>query len=922
MFNLWGIRKNILVLVLTPTILVSLALSTYFVIDRIEILESAHNTKGRIIVSSLSLVAESHTLTKNVHLQQKLSHFRDSDPDILAIAIIKHDNDFMIQSGNDLFIDQLRVDNYPKQFQVFLDGELSRMLMPVPTPDASELIYLSIIINRQSLILEIYHTLFMASIITLAMVIMSLYFSIHLSRSIGTPLQRITEELDSINKGNLDIKIHTPDIPELAQISKTINSLATSLLLSQENVQHTVDQATSDLTQTLETIEVQNIELDMARKQALQASRVKSEFLANISHEIRTPMNGVIGFTNLLLNTDINAVQKDYLLTIRKSANNLLSIIEDILDFSKIEAGKMTLDKLSFSMRDSVEEVITMLSPSAVKKNIELIPLIYTNVPEQQLGDPVRVKQIFTNLISNAIKFSEKGSIVVRVQLEDEQNESQIIRSTISDTGIGMTDEQLSKLFQPFSQVNQSINRHHSGTGLGLVICKKLVEQMGGEISVESKSNEGTSFSFTLRSTKLNATSEQLNQMINLSNHPVLLFDSHPMALLAMKQLLNGWKMKVYDFQSIEKLLSAAKNLSKNKVFNPLILLGHGENNLAFAEDIKKLKLLKHKAMYVIGHETEQFEIEKLLHLGASHYLEKPLTRKQLRKSFQEIGLISSTDNDYEDESEMRHHFSQLKILTVDDNPANLKLITIVLEEMSINVIQAYDGLSAVEICKEEIFDLIFMDIRMPGLDGIGASQKIKEDSLNQRTPIIALTAHAIAGEKEQLLSNGLEDYMTKPVSESQLRQIISKWTGQIAKEITKNGDNEQSNKSIEVLTEDDKTLITDESSSINWDVCLDIAGGRDTLAKEMLADLVAAIPGFRDQLMASDKNDQEEEFLSNVHKLHGFASYTGVPILKSLAGALENELKMNSTDSESEKLLETLLIELSNIEADSSSYL
>jgi len=703
----------------------------------------------------------------------------------------------------------------------------------------------------------------------------------------------------------LDIIIDTPNIPELARISSTINSLTDSLQQARDNMQHNVDQATSDLTQTLETIEIQNVELDMARKQAIQASRVKSEFLANISHEIRTPMNGVIGFTNLLLNSELDTTQKDYLLTIKKSANNLLGIIEDILDFSKIEAGKMTLDKVSFSLRDCVEEVITMLSPSSVKKDIELIPLIYKNVPEQLLGDPIRIKQILTNLISNAIKFTEKGSIVVRVLLENEYNDIHSIRTTITDTGIGMTDEQIHKLFQPFSQVNQSINRHHSGTGLGLVISKKLVEQMGGEITVESKSNEGTSFSYTIISERI---SEDLQQhqhkpSICLSEQPVLVFDPHPMALLAIKQLLSSWDMEVYDFQNIDKLLLKMEQLKANAI-KPVVMLGLSKEVRHLADKISTLSQNKCKALIILGNSSEQHEIEKFVDAGTSQYLEKPLTRKQLKKSFEEIGMISKITPLKKDTIEKNNHFSQLRILTVDDNPSNLKLITIILEEMTIDVIQAYDGLSAVEISKEEKFDLIIMDIRMPGLDGIEASQRIKKDSLNERTPIIALTAHAMAGEKEQLLTNGLEDYMTKPVNTLQLQQIISKWTGQIAEPIK------------EIAVKDYKT----NSDSIDWAACLNISGGREKLAKEMLGDLITAIPDFQ-QLLNDDSMD-ESELLTNVHKLHGLACYTGVPEIQKITHELEKEIKTKASEKQINNLRTLLVSELSIVEKDASSFL
>ncbi len=766
--------------------------------------------------------------------------------------------------------------------------------------------YISLLLDRNPLLLKSYQTIVIISILCICIVALSLAIALHLSKIIGTPLSKISDELEAINNGVLDIQIHTPDIPELAKISKTINSLAGSLKQSNEDMHSNIEQATADLTQTLETIEIQNIELDMARKQAIQASKVKSEFLANISHEIRTPMNGVIGFTNLLLNSNIDKTQKDYLLTIRKSANNLLSIIEDILDFSKIEAGKMTIDEVSYSLRDCVDEVITMLAALSSKKNIELIPLIYKNVPERLQGDPIRVKQVLTNLISNAIKFTEKGSIVVRIVLEDENDSYQTIRTTITDTGIGMTDEQILKLFQPFSQVNQNINRYHSGTGLGLVICKKLVEQMGGEITVESKSNEGTSFSYTQLGKKVDINSNEnynKNFPIHLPEYSVFIYVPHPMALLALKQILNTSDMEVYDFQSINKLVESVELNSHKQNSKSLILLGI-TNEKRFISYISRLLKLSPRALFILGNSPPKQGIRSYLNHDNVYFLEKPLTRKQLKKSFEEMRLIQNNVVITKTTNESLKQFTQLHVLAVDDNPANLKLITIILEEMGINVTKAFDGRSAIEICQEEKFELIFMDIRMPGIDGIEAAKQIRAGGVNQRTPIIALTAHAMTNEKEKLMSHSLNDCVTKPISTYQLEQVISTWTGQYAKP--------------------QQEIVSSESdlktSTIDWNACLEISGGRKKLAREMLADLVTAIPDFKKLFKSSNNNSQK--LLSTVHQLHGFACYTGVPTIQILTAELETRLKTDATPEIIKPLQSKLITALSNVEEESSAFL
>src|SRR5690606_13867888 len=305
-----------------------------------------------------------------------------------------------------------------------------------------------------------------------------------------------------------------------------------------------------------ETIEIQNIELDLARKEALEASRIKSEFLANMSHEIRTPLNGILGFTHLLQKSDLTPRQQDYLATIEKSADSLLGIINEILDFSKIEAGKLVLESVPFNLRDLIEDTLTILGPAAHAKQLELVSLVYRDTPLSLVGDPLRLKQVLTNLVSNAIKFTNEGTVVVRAMVEDERSDRAQLRISVQDTGIGLTDQDLRALFQAFSQADNSISRQPGGTGLGLVISKRLIEQMGGEIGVDSIPEEGSEFWVSLSLPKARDDAEDLPRAALLGRR-VGLLEQHPLARQALQHQLEACGLAVLSFDSLDQLQDA-----------------------------------------------------------------------------------------------------------------------------------------------------------------------------------------------------------------------------------------------------------------------------------------------------------------------------------------------------------------------------
>lgn len=320
--------------------------------------------------------------------------------------------------------------------------------------------------------LKQYQEIISAGVVLILGIILSGFFAYRLLQDVEIPIKQMISMIDRIRRGHLDVRIEGKLLGELDTLKNGINAMAISLSEYHLEMQQSIDQATSDLRETLEQLEIQNVELDIAKKNAQEAARVKSEFLANMSHELRTPLNGVIGFTRQMLKTQLSSSQHDYLQTIEKSANNLLTIINDILDFSKLEAGKLLLENIPFDFEDSLDEVMRLLAPMAHEKGLELNLRIDPRIPAGVIGDPLRIQQVLTNLIGNAAKFTERGNISVSVDLKQQRDERLELQFIIRDTGIGISERQQSQLFQAFRQADASISRRYGGTGLGLVITQ------------------------------------------------------------------------------------------------------------------------------------------------------------------------------------------------------------------------------------------------------------------------------------------------------------------------------------------------------------------------------------------------------------------------------------------------------------------
>ncbi|MBF0151798.1 MAG: response regulator [Magnetococcales bacterium] len=518
---------------------------------------------------------------------------------------------------------------------------------------------------------------------------------------------------------------------------------------------------------------------EMAQKAAL-ASQAKGNFLANMSHEIRTPLNAVIGLTHLCLRTELTPKQKDYLSKISTSANALLSLINDILDFSKIEAGKMDIESAAFSLNETFDGIVAMFSSKIQEKELEFLIDVDPDVPMTIEGDSHRLGQVLINLVSNAIKFTQAGEVSIHVTvLKAEKNEARL-QFTVVDSGIGMTPDQMSILFQEFTQADSSTNRKYGGTGLGLAISKRLVHLMGGEIRVESQPGKGSRFIFTSRFNVVDVpTRELLIPSEDVCNLKILIVDDNESSRIVQTKYLEalGWKPEATEsgFTAVEAFKKA---LNEGKSYD-LILMDWkmaGMNGIEAARAIKDIAGgIPVKIIMYTAYGQEEVLVNDQAETLIDGYIMKPATIIPMFNSIMAaFGHVSWPSMQYQ--GERRENLSGMKILLAEDNEINQQVAYELLAQMGVHVVIANNGREAVEMVGKELFDGVLMDVQMPEMDGYEASRRLRKLVDGERLPIIAMTANAMVGDREKCLEAGMNDHVAKPVVPQDLYRALVHW--------------------------------------------------------------------------------------------------------------------------------------------------
>lgn len=692
------------------------------------------------------------------------------------------------------------------------------------------------------------------------------------ARSITRPLGEAVAIATRVANGDLSSVIEVTSRDETGELLQALKDMSTSLAVEQD-LRHAVEVAED-------------------------ATKMKSDFLANMSHEIRTPMNGIIGMTHLALQTELTSTQRNYLEKVESASKNLLAIIDDILDFSKIEAGKMAFEKVDFFLEDVLAQIADLSVMRAQDKGLELLFDIAPDVPNALQGDPLRLGQVLINLTNNAIKFTDKGEIVVSIRLQQLEEHAAVLRVDVRDTGIGLTPPQRSKLFQAFTQADTSTTRHHGGTGLGLTISKRLVEMMEGEIDLVSEAGVGSTFFFTARFGLAAVPRDSLPQLQHQQQFQglrVLVVDDNPSAREIFVSMLTalGFEARAV-FGGVLAIGAVAQARAEGRPYG-LVLMDwkmpgmNGLDTLAgIRADAAGIDATPACIMVTAFHREALLEAARQRDLPLDGVLNKPVSASTLLDQISFVfGGVTGQSRKTQRQSSYRDDERALRgawLLLVEDNEVNQEVAQHILNDAGIRVDIASNGAIALAKIEENAYDGVLMDCQMPVMDGYQATRKLRQDPRYSNLPVIAMTANAMVGDKEKCLDAGMNDFIAKPIDVAQLFGTLARWIAPATpQEMT----------AVVAQQEAELPVI----AGLKMAEAMRRVGGNAVLMRKLLDRFVETQFDAMQRIVAAMENNQLETAIREAHTLKGLAGNIGAGGLADSAARVEHLLSLGSHD-------------------------
>lgn len=852
--NTNGIRFKLFMLGSLPTLLLVPLLTYYFIGQQHQYHEQSLQKRGKTIVKQLAVASIYGVFAGNKQVLQELVDDLLKEKDVVYVAIHNDQNKTLAQAGNsDLFgNDNIRVFDAPviiqslqqnsgdTEFGVFEFGDPKR-----EKQIGSIQLSLSLHQIKQSEAQFLRHSLAIIG----GCFALVLYFALRLSRIISTPIINLTRVANELAYGNMNSRAGSANITEIATLCESFNAMAIGLEQTQTYLQQQIHKAIKELTMTMETLEQKNKSLEQTTRLAVAQNETKSQFLAHISHEIRTPMNGIIGFIDLLSQSELTAKQREQAQLIKTSANNLLTIVNEILDYSSLEMGNFKTDKITFNIRKCLENAIVSIFPRST--HVQLIIDIAPDVPTLLVSDPTRIRQVLTNLVGNACKYTRQGHIIIRCALTKKSR----LFISVTDTGIGIADDMLKELFQPYLQISEYAVDNELGTGLGLTISKNICEKMGGRIGANSHLDLGSVFWFEIPVT---IAEEPLKTRPNTL---VTVIDPIPLRRKALLKQLEYLGYQARVFPTIERFLQQTEK-------REVILYGADtafKSNTEFNDESSRIGPF-------IGETKIIFIVHQLLNPTIENAVSLPCRSTFLQDLIESTGATPQPITVQAPEKTSRH----FSIFIADDNEINRLLLKSQLEKWSDDITLAEDGKQAWSMLQQHQYQLILLDLQMPFYNGLQLLEKLKQgDSLNRNTPVIAITAHAQSHQCKKLIDAGFDECLIKPIMLEQLDEVINVWR---PLEMKASESNEASFYIEQML----------EKTSNNKD-----------LANVLFNKLFIELPGQVHAISQAMEQHDWEQARQITHKLHGSVGFCGFKHLKDIANELETQLSEQPTNTD-----------------------